>query len=528
MDIPDNIQDVRKLIYNRLRDHFSSRGGNRFTRINGKDLRIAFDLYDSLVFGSQFQDRLNQKKARIKFFARPRRYGDISICGKRSSHLYYMDIAPNIFLSPDHVLFLQRILERQMIHLLILMWDLAKWDPVYCSEGILYQRLKNRYFGDSPFLEGSLRMDLENPLTYTVPLTRTGLLRYSENSCYLDSLLTVLLLSDCGFYRKNLFDFRIPKRYSPSTVQKDSKLKTSRDIRQYASALQKQLQIDYNRLVNQGEIFSCLDLRKLLQEFYPDLKKRRSWDIYNISAVYDLLSEVFPLLKMYPIPTTIHVSGKTKKKKRKLSVFQMWDFLGDFSGVGEEYMWEELRTEVLVFQNGGIPPITDLGSLGVEIASDSHSYEKVRSFGPTILEGKYELFGAVILHGTTPGRDGGTHYTAFFKTKGGEWCHYDDLGPSITKLKAFPPNIFREVRGGKPELFFYQRRNPPKLKVKVIERPGRKSLVIARDIGNSHFSRIQNLKPGFKISDNWVWTLESSTAQNLAENLEKISSSKTP
>ena len=156
-------------------------------------------------------------------------------------------------------------------------------------------------------------------------------------------------------------------------------------------------------------------------------------------------------LQITGVPVLIHLPKKRPFQEiKEFPLFQFWDYLGSNSSEGEEILWDSIKSPILVFQNGGLPPITDFGSIGSE-----GTYLKVRSFGETIIHKKYNLFGVIMLHGTRPGKNGGSHYTAYIKTKGGQWYSYDDIGPVFKRCTT--PKVFNESGGSKPEMYFYQK-----------------------------------------------------------------------
>ena len=256
--------------------------------------------------------------------------------------------------------------------------------------------------------------------------------------------------------------------------------------------------------------------------------------MYNAPAIYDMLTEIFPNLKLQDIPSQVFLPHKSPRggHMSPKTLFQFWDFMDphtETEGGYEKILWDSLSTPVLVFQNGGIPAITNFKSADSEIVQGK-TFRKARCFGETIIGEKYQLFGAVILHGTRPGRDGGSHYTSYFRTKGGQWWYYDDIGPVLQSLPQFPTDlIFREERGSKPEMYFY-RRNPgfhkPRLQIDIIERRDRKNLVLVTDrtkLPNVR-TKIKALQPTkTRLKNSWLWVLPPSKTRDLREKLNQIS-----
>ncbi len=528
--------DYRQKIHDKLLENrFRKKGGITFHSLNGFDIGYAFGLYDKFVFGMQIRDKIASTKSSIHFFARGRKSGVGSFCGITSttgsqSCEYHIDIAPNILarlqLKIDRITRLQLILEKQIIHLLMIMWGFlhkVATGPkayIYSENGPLYQCVFERYFGVVEHNVGVTSIDLERPITYRSPISgKFGMMINRENSCYLDSLITVLFLGESPFYRKNIFDVNPSKISYPRPICRgDSRIDNERKTRVFASKIQERLREDYSRIVYHKEVFHCSGLRKLLRRCFPDMKAGGIWEVYNASAVYSTITDIFPNLKIKKVPTIIHLPNKKPFREiKQQTMFQFWDYLGSNKSEGEEILWSKLKAPVLVFQNGGLPPVIDFGSTGPESVG-KRVFTKVRAFGKTIIDDTYGLFGVVMLHGTQPGRDGGSHYTAYVKTKGGQWYYYNDVGP-VFKPKAIG-NVFREARGSKPEMYFYRRLPKKKLQVKLINRPGHKTIVIVGTKDSEIASEIQKLNPRkAKIPNTWYWIVPPNRALSLKTEL---------
>lgn len=527
-DVQNDVSIIQKRIVSEIT---SKIGGEYYRRLSGKDLRFIFELYDELIFGSQISQQIRKKNSQIKFKASVRCLGIVSLCGTLNANplIYYVDIAPNILKKGCPVSLILKIIANQMIHLILLCWNLAQDHPTYFSEGLLHKKLLLKYFGPNFILEkGMVQMDLEKPIKYLAPfIDFSGLFVYRENSCYLDSLLTLLLLSEPDFYRRGMLDVDMDhiQYKNLKLLSKSPQLPSQKEIKIKVNDLQNSLLSVYFNLIERKETQTSNSVRNQLLEFYPDLKTRSGWDIYNTSAIYDLLTEIFPELKINPIPTWIKAPGKEiRRVSRKLTMFQFWDFFGE-TNEGEEIDWEEINTPILVFQNGGIP-LLHYNSLEPEII-DGRVYYKQHCFGETILNDRYKLFGVVTLHGTLIGQEGGVHYTSYICLKGGQWCHYNDIGPSLMYFKSFPEEVFHEVNGHKPELYFYYKMPVSPLEIKMVERPGRRTVILVKDKGCSeveknHLLKLNPLKT--KDSRTWLWVLKPYEAQKIHDRLEEISS----
>jgi hypothetical protein len=460
------LKNIKKEIHdNTVINRFLEKGSENFTSLNGHDISYIFTLYDRYVFQSSLTKQLDLKGCKIRFYAKKRTEGSPGIVG-RSGKCYYFEISPfllnkvyNHDIFPDRVAVLQAIIENQIVHLMYLLFGFRVGDK---EDSSIFQKI---VMNKNYFVDHDISLSEINCST-----SIQGLYKYWNNSCYLDSLLTVLLFGSSSFYRNGILDFNIndityKKKGKFTPIGKEnSSILTERKTVECATNLQKAIKADYFQLVNVRSNLRCTKIREYLQMFYPDMKPH-GWDMYNVSAIYDLLTELFPNLKIKNIPSMIHKTTKKKLKPIKsITMFQFWDFIDPLNKVERnhrEILWDKINTPVLVFQNGGFPAITNFGSLNSEVISAGRkslkTIHKKRCFEEVIL-GSYQLFGVIVLHGTVPGKEGGLHYTSYIK-RDEDWYHYDDIGPSYEKLSGLPLNVFQEKRGIKPEMYFYQRIN---------------------------------------------------------------------
>lgn len=464
---------IRKLIHKKIVKRFFEKGGKNFTSLKGLDISYLFYLYDKHVFSSVIKQKLQKTRSSIRFFSRRRYSGAAGIVGTIKDCEYYLDISPTILSYvcknngyPDRVSCLQLIVENQIIYLLILLWGfLEKYEN---SKG-LFPSMLNLYFNHKICNEKLVQLDKEFPIRYLSPISSNqGFLSYTRYSCYLDSLLTILFLGSSSFYRKNIFDTDVHElEYRSDFVpigRKGSEIVTKEQTRKLAFELQEAMLESYSS-INSKETLYSTKIRKILLKIYPDMKKRQ-WLMYNVSSIYDLLTEIFPNLKIKGIPNRIISKNKPSVTRRKesISMFQFWDFMDSYQDVEENYseiLWEKIDFPILVFQNGGIPPLRNFGSIKPEFVAipgnETNFIIKKRAFGETILN-SYQLFGVIVLHGTVPGEEGGKHYTSYFKAKNGSWYYYDDLNFIYERLNKLPyDKVFRETGGVKPEMYFYRK-----------------------------------------------------------------------
>lgn len=430
------------------------RGGANFTSLKGSDIRAIYDLYDMHVLGAILARHC--EAAKIRFVASKRKSGPVSslFVHEDSAFCYILDVAPNILyalsknsdlvhkvteaigIPVDRLLLLQVILEHQITNLMCRVWK--------CPQN--YTTLHKRYFKYSPIRQ--VEETLSNVET-SIP-TNPGLFSNFENSCYLDSLLMILLTGKSPVFRETI------SSVSSRFTKQNGKLRLS---------LLEDLKNIKNRDQRVSGVLTCKNTRDILSTLIPQMKEGGSYCMFSAPEVYSVLTDVFPKLKIQ-VDVVVHgadgVAGKKERVKRELALFQFWDFMDTYteSTKFEKIMWHSVgknNNELLVFQNGGMPPVTKFGDKSPETIGGK-TYTKRDCFSERLVLGgkEYELFGIVILHGTSPGKDGGIHYTSFIKRENGVWWHYNDIGPQFTPMPKQALNfLFEERPGYKPEMYFY-------------------------------------------------------------------------
>lgn len=479
--------------------------------ITDDDVQYIFDLYDQIFFHSQIREKIGDMAAELKFYASERTSGVGGLCGiEREKEMcnYYFDIAPNII----HTIFeknrnglgwaagvgcedkfecLQLIIEHQIIHLLLILWDyypLEYANNIYASHGLLFQCMAKEYFGHSRFehdLGASINVEVEGvkdlPETFRQFQTvRRGVIpfgySYWSNSCYLDSLLIVLLENISPFWRKAIMEADLDKvTYRRNACEKpESKIDTIPKLREYSKSVQRQIKADFKAMpISQN--LQCSMLRSLLIDCLPSMKKKNSWVIYSVVNIYDALSSMFPGL-VIDVPVQIH-RWKSQLNRRipdpinyqRESTLLMWDYLDPLVGSrGEDVKqirWDLFESPVIVFYNGGTPRIKTFNQAGREkgvniIARDNYPFDvtKARAFGETIINGRYELVGVITLLGVPIKGEGGSHYVGHFMGTDGNWYFYDDMISKIVLVEKLPvTGVWKEEKGQMPAMYFYQK-----------------------------------------------------------------------
>jgi len=371
-----------------------------------------------------------------------------------------------------------------------------KDEKVYSAHGLLFQCMIKEYFGHSRFEHdlGLTSIEIEG---HDVP---EAFLKYKEekrgvipfgyaywsNSCYLDSLMTVLLGSVSTFWRMGIMDVKID-----SIIYKKGvcpAIDTFQKLKDHAQKIQTQIVLDFKSLhTKSSEDIKCSNLRSLLAVCLPGMRVRSTWVTYNVGSTYETLAGLFPGLQIdvpvqnyrwrqdlgtyIPDPISYH----------RLAMLAMWDYLDPLTniGVGDDYQkirWDLFQSPIIVFNNGGTPRIKKFNEVGNEkglniIAGGRHPFDvnKARAFGETIIDDRYRLVGVITLQGVPQSGEGGTHYVAHFMGTDQKWYYYNDLTESgkIEPIAKLPiGGVWREENQKMPVMYFYQ-----KIRDRILEKP---------------------------------------------------------
>lgn len=272
----------------------------------------------------------------------------------------------------------------------------------------------------------------------------------ANNSCYMDTLLSILFYANSGFLIKKILKQRTSVIDYPKTVCTTKS--TIGNLTKYASEVQKLFETLYNDA--ERKVHSC-DMIEKLSECNTEMSLG---EFTNVAEVYSLICDLFPALKI-----TYQRSESDKIYIREQCMFDVTDITDIPSYIVSE-------PPFYVFSNGGI-------ERGVAGLIDW----KEKGFDFEIFGGTYVLVGAILHVGLA-------HYTSVFldtssssKTvdedveggagdgggdcKGcceeGKWYFYDD-GRSATPLPVSKQHvnvIFKDSPRIQPAMFFYVKKN---------------------------------------------------------------------
>lgn len=491
------MENIRNIILEKW--HNTMRDSKMEFPFSSKNLKTLYDLYDEHAFYNQL--RIQEKKTnRSIIFQKeyPQNVEVNRLCGIRYYSINEREVI-NFRLSSWVLTRIANLTEKQLktigdvtykkgiafllafehqlTHLIFLLWGHEESHV----HGKLFKCVHNSFFNEEKHTD---IMDvITSEKSYPQPSMNHGAYSYWNNSCYLDSLSSILYFCKSPIFRDAIFTTNADLvSYTTKTNPKKFINPCATDISEttfvdLTQNLQSAMFTDYIEMLT-GEHTKCVDVRTILSLCYTDMKKDGSWKLYNAAEIYDLIANMFPRLLNVGYSVAYYDSNETKLYERierhPKSVFTFWEFMEPLSNEGDDnysrIIWDTIDSDVLVFRNGGIPVITNFGSMKSEIISvpdykNGKLYMKKTAivkgavFSEYIIDEKYEMVGVIVLHGTIPGESSGAHYTSYVKVSD-KWVEYNDIGNIWRYTKgngSFPKNILEEKGGAKPELYFYQK-----------------------------------------------------------------------
>jgi len=442
--------------------------GNSFNlcTFGSADLERIFYQYDALCFRYDFGRRSNR---RIKFMCSSRQGGALGDFQVGRADIV-IDVAPRAisaeFLrnplkfkllggdpcgTEGYALLV--IVEHILIHLLVEMF------ASHNSKGEIVEffRLAQHHFSHPVPPPGRGKCTWRSNQCILVPIQLpTTFYQLQQNSCYLDTILMIILGGGAPAWRETIFIEDVNHTDYGQVLSAFPAAASTARVRAVAYQLQTSLFDDYSVIFSHDSTGSLTSssIRECFASMLPGMKLGEGWAPFSASAIYDLLADFFPGLKTQCPVRIVKGGATTSVQTRPRNLLQMWDYmdpLTDTEGSYEEILWDEIESPMLVFQNGSHPPIREFDRLQPEIVVADNTRKTVykqRVFGETILGGRYRLSGVVTLVG-------GAHYIGYIRIAG-DWYYYNDTGPVFRVLKDLPrEGVWKESGGAKPDLLFY-------------------------------------------------------------------------
>lgn len=268
----------------------------------------------------------------------------------------------------------------------------------------------------------------------TIRLNRYDFVGYTHrgNSCYIDSLMSALMLTPFNHIRNAVKATDLQKlKYSTKQIETYD---TNGDAYAVAKRITELFGSEYELLRRRIRIPTRI--QETLSQLLPELSVGK---IANPAVAYNLLGELFPSLQISYTADIYKDDKYVETVQRSASQFQIVDFVDDFKnteGGYEKIQWDTISSPFIVFQNGG---------------NFIYNPAKPNMIDFTILNDTYTLCSVVFHRGMG---DGG-HYISFLCIDGA-WYVYDDLMPQIHQIGK-TRNIFATTPLARPVMLFYKR-----------------------------------------------------------------------
>lgn len=246
------------------------------------------------------------------------------------------------------------------------------------------------------------------------------LYKNKQNSCYIDSLISIIFFADYGYYITQILKNNVDtNNYTKGVCSINSNIV---NIKEYAKEVQSMLKIMFFDVERTEHTCSLIFL---LNKCDTRLKVGT---MENVVETYELLCSLFPsLLIQYKRLESDGIYD------REQCSFDMTDLPS---------LSENIKSEpsILTFFNGGITR-REMGLI------DWKTY----GFEETILDEKYQLVG-VIQHVDL------VHYISYFKING-IWYYYDDAqSDKANPIDELPHmGIFQDSKTKQPGMLFYRK-----------------------------------------------------------------------
>ncbi len=392
--------------------------------------KLAFLLYDKYVFQNQIRNKFLERKYIITIDDQ-----DISCAAlvvKKGDRINWFHNLSRIndFYGDDFIRQVMTITKYSCIYMTMILWNQMEFSMKYNYR--LFRCVAKIYFPvDDDYVKEILK---EIKIAYEPAEILSLPLNWSA-SCYLDSLMIAMFLSDNYHYKKNILYSNV----KPLKPLVDNEIVS---VDEFAKNVKNEFLRLFTKFTTFEGSLKCKNIRSLLADYLPDLKPYRS---YGVSEVYDIITDIFPKTKI-SIPLS-------NGNKLDVSSIMFWDYISQDDSIS----WNKINSGSLVFRNGFVPLIKNAGNKKDEI-TDGMLIEKQRIFKQEIeFQETYSLTAAVMHHGSRNEGRGG-HYTAYVK-RADNWYEYDDTGPYWTSIDGLPDDIFKDTGKSRPELLFYSKKD---------------------------------------------------------------------
>lgn len=261
-----------------------------------------------------------------------------------------------------------------------------------------------------------------------------GAFRWYSQSCYIDSILMIILISDTNYWLDAIMNADTENIDYPITVcSSDSKVN---DINNFSTMIKSDI-LNIRKQLIYGKDIYCTNLRKELGKCFTDMIHDNRLGQYEVTNIYKNLAELFPDFNFEVVEKIeVEIDGIMTSHENKVMTSHVEIFSNDL-----ENIFNNQTSEIVVLSNE-LKLYDDLTVLGYS--------EYIPGF-------EYRLL-AVVIH------QGGNHFLSLFRHND-SWYYYNDYHIEhgvrhpvidINKLDYLPEYAFAKSGQYTPIMLFYQ------------------------------------------------------------------------
>jgi len=277
-----------------------------------------------------------------------------------------------------------------------------------------------------------------------------------RNSCFIDSLLTMMLFSVNTNFRNILFNYEYDENeYNVQiidfckTKKGESIFLDKNKIKNYYNDIQNSLKITFDEiLTGNKKDLKCSNIRNIIGSCNPDVT---SGEFYSLTEMYDMIAGFFPKLKL-----KLNYDFDPYYKKNITNFLYLGNYLEDTNNL--DFLSES--NDFLVIQNnilGGKRLYENLNEENDIVGFDKKTKPLKKTI--TINSVNYELIGTII-------NINNNHYVLYFKPLWdmNNFYYYDDMYNGLMKKveeedkQKMNNDLFKVSSNNIPELYFYQKK----------------------------------------------------------------------
>ena len=314
-------------------------------------LERLFRQYDSLCFNGDFGRRSNRE---IRFSSSPRQVGALGDFQVGRFDIV-VEVAPRAISAEflrNPLKFRLRggdpcdteayavlfILEHILIHLLVEVFASHDNGNEICE----FYRLAAYHFSHpdpAPSASGTGCAWHANPCILDPLQLPTNFYQLNQNSCYLDTILMIMLGGGAPVWRETVFIEDVNRVDYGKFLSAFPAAASAARVRATAFQLQTSLFADYSAIFSDASAGSltAAPIRDCFASVLPDMKPGGAWAPFSASEIYDLLVDFFPGLKIQCPVRIVKDRVTTSFQTRSRNLLQMWDYMDPLTDTEGSY-----------------------------------------------------------------------------------------------------------------------------------------------------------------------------------------------